>query len=355
MDEHHMFILGLADDMTGALEVAAKFSAVGIQSLVSAQPLADVSVPVIVYDTETRHLAPGAAAERVKHFIRESGCPSPQLIYKKTDSTLRGNITTELGALSELFPAWRIGYAPAYPALGRTVKHGVLYVDGIPVSETAFANDALNPVRVSSIAAVLGTPVAATIFDAEHDLHLGEAARAILADNAMRIAAGPAGLAEVLANQIEAPRSKPPCFPVIQSCLVLNGSLHERSTIQMRDAGDLDWRLLQTLQVPGSDPAGVASANGQYLVEHVAAHDPDCVFIMGGDTAFAAIAALGLPPLWPLRDVVPGIPVTRIRYADLQHVLPGRSRDLFLITKAGGFGEPDVIRRIYRELNPNAK
>jgi len=350
-----MFILGLADDMTGALEVAAKFSAAGIQSLVSAGPMADVNVAALIYDTETRHLAPGAAAERVKHFIRTSPCLCPHLIYKKTDSTLRGNISAELGALSELFPAWRIGFAPAYPALGRTVKHGVLYVDGVPVSETAFATDALNPVRVSSIAAVLETSVAATIFDAEHDLHLEEAARAILADDAMRIIAGPGGLAEVLANQIEVPRSTPPPLPVIQSCLVLNGSLHERSTMQMRDAGDLGWLLLQTSQAPGSDPASVATANGRYLVEQITTQDPDGVFVMGGDTAFAAIAALGLPPLWPLRDVVPGIPITRIRHADLHDVLPGRNRDLFLITKAGGYGEPDVIRRIHRELNPNAK
>jgi D-threonate/D-erythronate kinase len=350
-----MFILGLADDMTGALEVAAKFSAAGVVSLVSAQPGAETGVPVVVYDTETRHLGPADAAERVKHFIREARCPTPRLIYKKTDSTLRGNISAELGALSELFPTWRIGYAPAYPALGRTVKQGILYVDGVPVSETVFAEDGLNPVRVSSIAAVLETPVAATIFDAEHDLHLEEAASAILADDAMRIAAGPGGLAEILARQIEAPRSTPLRLPVVQSCLVLNGSRHERSTMQIRDAGDLSWQLLQTTQMPGSDPASVANANGRYLVEQIATHDPDGVFVMGGDTAFAVIAVLGHPPLWPLRDVVPGIPITRLKYADVQRSLPGRSRDLFLITKAGGFGELDVIRRIHRELNPNAK
>jgi D-threonate/D-erythronate kinase len=355
MNEPYMFILGLADDMTGALEVAAKFSAAGIESLVSAQPGAQAGAPVIVYDTETRHLGPADAAERVKHFIRESRCPTPRLIYKKTDSTLRGNISAELGALSELFPAWRIGYGPAYPALGRTVKQGILYVDGVPVSETTFAQDALNPVRVSSIAAVLETSATATIFDAEHDLHLEEAACAILADETMRIAAGPGGLAEALARQIEAPRTTPPHLPVVQSCLVLNGSLHERSTMQMREAVDLGWQLLQTSQDPSADPTAVANANGRYLIEQIATHDPDGAFVIGGDTAFAAIAALGMPPLWPLRDVVPGIPITRIRYADVQHTLPGRSRDLFLITKAGGFGKPDVIHSVHRELNPNAK
>ena len=69
--------------------------------------------------------------------MQDSGAWRPELIYKKTDSTLRGNIAAELRALADLFPTWRIGYAPAYPALGRTVKNGVLYVDDVPVSETA--------------------------------------------------------------------------------------------------------------------------------------------------------------------------------------------------------------------------
>jgi len=39
---------------------------------------------------------------------------------------------------SELYPDWRIGYAPAYPALGSTVKDGALYVDGVAVEHRAF-------------------------------------------------------------------------------------------------------------------------------------------------------------------------------------------------------------------------
>jgi uncharacterized protein YgbK (DUF1537 family) len=105
----------------------------------------------------------------------------------------------------------------------------------------------------------------------------------------------------------------------------------------------------------GSDPAVVATANSRFLMEQIAAGDPDGVFVIGGDTAFAVVAELGFPPLWPIREVVPGVPITCIKHADLQRALPRRRRDLFLITKAGGFGEPDVIRRVYYKLNHNAK
>src|SRR2546426_1181729 len=99
--------------MTGALEVGAKFSAAGLHTLVSAKPAESDSASVLVYDTETRHSSPQDAARQVKLFVQSSPA-RPRLIYKKTDSTLRGNISAELRALAELYPMWRIGYAPAY-------------------------------------------------------------------------------------------------------------------------------------------------------------------------------------------------------------------------------------------------
>src|SRR5215211_3294140 len=124
-----MCILALADDMTGALEVGAKFRGAGIPCVVSAKPIAVQSAPVVVFDTETRHCSPEFAAEEIRRFVLDSGVADPRLIYKKTDSTLRGNISAELRALADLFPEWLIGYAPAYPALGRTVRNGILHVD----------------------------------------------------------------------------------------------------------------------------------------------------------------------------------------------------------------------------------
>ena len=160
----NLTVLALADDMTGALEIGAKFSAAGTRTLVSAKPVEPGSTSVLVYDTETRHRSPQDAAREVRRFVLETGASPPRLIYKKTDSTLRGNISAELGALAEIYPAWRIGYAPAYPALGRTVKQGILMCTAWPSRITEFGRDALNPVCASSISAILGNDVACTDF-----------------------------------------------------------------------------------------------------------------------------------------------------------------------------------------------
>ena len=183
-----MCILALADDMTGALETGAKFRAAGIEAVVSAKPVATAGAQALVLDTETRHLNAAEARRVVREFVTRSGIDSPRLVYKKTDSTLRGNISAELESLAELYPDWRIGYAPAYPALGRTVKSGVLYVDGIPAAETEFASDALNPISTSSIPALLHPALPCLVFDGETETDLVAAARTILSDEHMRIA-----------------------------------------------------------------------------------------------------------------------------------------------------------------------
>src|ERR1041384_5159011 len=106
-----MSILALADDMTGALEIGAKFSAAGMPSSISARAGPVGEAPVVVFDTETRHNSAEVAYRTVRRFVLEAGLAHLPLVYKKTDSTLRGNISAELQALADLFPAWRIGYA----------------------------------------------------------------------------------------------------------------------------------------------------------------------------------------------------------------------------------------------------
>jgi D-threonate/D-erythronate kinase len=344
-------ILALADDMTGALEIGAKFSGAGIETIVSAIPVLAVTAPVVVLDTETRHVDAETARREIFRFVAAAGPFTPRLIFKKTDSTLRGNIGAELQALAELYPQWSIGYAPAYPAMGRTVRSGVLYVHGREVALTEFASDELNPIACSSIAALLDAQLPCRVFDGETDDHLAEAARAILSDDGMRIAAGPAGLAEMIASAVDLPRRGRAMQPRVRSCLVMNGSRHERSANQVRNATALGWRALSMVHEPGLNPLEIASAHARYLVEQTALDVPDAIVVIGGDTAFAVVRALQFPALEPIAEVVPGVPVTRIAAADLQNAIPGRGRDLILITKAGGFGEDDVLARVRSKLS----
>ena len=65
------------------------------------------------------------------------------LLFKKVDSTLRGNVAAELAAALRtrralISPPARVGivFAPAFPALGRTTVNGRQLVYGQPLRET---------------------------------------------------------------------------------------------------------------------------------------------------------------------------------------------------------------------------
>jgi D-threonate/D-erythronate kinase len=334
-----MEIIALADDLTGALEVGSKFAANGIGAHVG---IGRRPPALSVIDTETRHLSPGDAARTIRGLLRDSG--DVDLVYLKTDSTLRGNIGAELEALMRLYPDSPVIYAPAYPAMGRTVKSGYLRVHGVPVHETSFARDALNPIRTSFIPDVIPGGLAIRLFDGETEDDIAAAAREILGSSDCRIAAGPAALAEHLARQVDLPRGPITHLPAIRTCLVVNGSRHELSLRQIAQANARGfcadgWSIL-TPPAYSRDPAGFAKRTGLMVRDILEKMNLDAVVVFGGDTAFGVLDALGRPVLTSIGEVLPGVPISRID-----------GRGLHLITKAGGFGDEDVLFRLKKVLH----
>ncbi len=329
-------ILALADDTTGALEVGALFAAAGVPALVT---LACESRPAraLVVDTATRHLPGPDAKERIRRWP----CKAPR-IYKKTDSTLRGNIPEEFEALLEAYPGRPLVYAPAYPRMGRVVVDGRLYVDGRPLSETAFAEDPLNPSRESSIPALLAGRSAARVLLAKKARELsgllGKAAGAVIvcdgeteadleaAASAVagvpHIAAGPAGFAGYWIRRQDAPARVPARRPAgpPRRCVVVSGSLHPASRAQIERCPP-GWRAI------AAPEGGLERA--------------DALIVFGGDTARAVLEALGVRAVEPCGELLPGVPLSVIRRPE---------REILLVTKAGGFGGPDVLDEIRQRL-----
>src|SRR5262249_24573618 len=138
-----------------------------------------------------------------------------------------------------------------------------------PVHETAFGNDALNPVTDSDIVRVLRSQTAAPVTpvrlrdtaglapgviyvcDGESDFDVAEAARRIT--GSCRLAAGPAALAEAIARTSQLPRVVVSPLPRIASCLVINGSLHERSRAQVCEALRRGWPIAAPGAIPTSE------------------------------------------------------------------------------------------------------
>src|SRR5262249_47927963 len=138
-------------------------------------------------------------------------------------------------------------------------------------------------------------------------------------------------------------------WPLLRTCLVITGSRHEVSRRQIECAlatgaistdDDAPWRLFQWEIPAAADPLAVASETGRRVRDLLAARRYDGLLVFGGDTAFGILESLGAPPVRPLGEIRPGIPVS---------FMTGRSE--VLVTKAGGFGPPDLVARLGKDLN----
>jgi|GEM_PF-418972 uncharacterized protein YgbK (DUF1537 family) len=385
-------MLVLADDMTGALEAGAKLAGQGIRSLVAVDDgkltlglPPDISA--LVLDTETRHIASDEAERRVYELAKKAPLSGFSTIYKKVDSTLRGNIASELAGLLKACPGSGLLYSPAYPKMGRTVRQGVLYVDGQPVSATEFGFDALNPVTESSIPRLLAPRIplsivssneeqlqctsgeAVYVCDAESEEQVQRLARFFVQSSAFRLAAGPAAFLHYLAREIELPRCPPVPLPRIEKALIISSSRHKTSIDQIHYAEERgfpvmdvapalnprsgrDWWILRDNSQAAEALDKVANRLAGKAVSILNRIDLDALVVFGGDTAFAVLQALGKPVAHPIGEVLEGIAVSKVKIGMQQFSSDGRGfdRDLVLITKAGGFGPPNVLPAIRKIL-----
>ncbi len=320
-------VLVLADDLTGALEAGAGFAQNGLSTVVALQESENVSASVLVIDTQTRHISAEAAADRV---TRLTSLYPARLIYKKTDSTLRGNIRAELAALATQGP---VLYVPAYPKMGRTVVNGCLHVHGVPLHETEFAGDLLNPISESHIGRLLQHHANIAISEASTDAEISEVARQWIQRGG--IAAGPAALAHHAAELLRPPVSSIPTLPSIRHALVVAGSRHERSRQQMARAEPhlklAGWEAICSPEQPAGEPILFAEEFGQQIAERTRGGKFDALIVFGGDTARAILQALEITALTPVGEILPGVPVS---------LLPN---GMTLVTKAGGFGGEDLL------------
>ncbi len=142
---------------------------------------------------------------------------------------------------------------------------------------------------------------------------------------------------------------------MIGDCLVVNGSLHAASLGQVRHALESGWRsiepgachsgwaVLRNADCGGGRPAlEFAARIGEAVRDTLKRARLDALVVFGGDTAWGVLGALGFPALEPLGEALPGVPVSRFEID---------GRPLHLITKAGGFGRPDLLGDLRARLS----
>jgi len=123
----------IADDLTGANDTGVQFVKKGYNTMVS---IFDKSVlqstpedlDVFVIDTETRELESKTARKKLRSILEKININKKDIIYKKVDSTLRGNIGAELEEIMMILNRDICIFSPSYPSYQRITMGGYLLV-----------------------------------------------------------------------------------------------------------------------------------------------------------------------------------------------------------------------------------
>jgi uncharacterized protein YgbK (DUF1537 family) len=312
---------------------------------------------VAAVDSESRSLPVAEARERVRTVVRTTR--SAGVWFKKVDSTLRGAVADELDGLLEASGAPGAVLCPAFPAQGRTLVDRVLRVHGAPVRDTPLGHDPDFRLGRSDVVAALGAstrravdwcslealrrgrlrvaPRAIVVCDAETDVDLAAVVATAMALPAPPILVGAAGLAMALARHLNL-LGDVPRVPAGARWLVVAGSRHPATAAQVEALAPHGARILRSPHEPGSDRAAIAGDLARQARKVLESEPIDGVAVMGGDTAVALYRELDADRLELLGAPLPGLALGRIRW--------GNNRELTLLTKAGGFGPPDLFVRL---------
>jgi len=134
----------IADDLSGAADCGIACASHGLNTVVVLGDfVGQIDADVLSVDGNTRHLDPAKAALETARLVRRYIHNEKYLLFKKLDSTLRGNIAAELAASLEARRSLTPDsdhivavMAPAFPANGRTTSNGRQLVHGRPLEET---------------------------------------------------------------------------------------------------------------------------------------------------------------------------------------------------------------------------
>jgi uncharacterized protein YgbK (DUF1537 family) len=160
----------IADDLTGATDIANEFVRQGLRTVqvigVPTRPLA-LDVDAVVVALKSRSVEPDIAVRlslSAWQWLSEARCPRYYFKYCSTfDSTPRGNIGPVLEAIAEATNAPAVVACPAFPATGRTVYQGHLFVGDRLLNESGMEHHPLTPMTDSDLRRVLQAQVSGSV------------------------------------------------------------------------------------------------------------------------------------------------------------------------------------------------
>jgi uncharacterized protein YgbK (DUF1537 family) len=350
----------IADDLTGACDAAVHFAMRGRRTIVPIAPcagLADASV--IAMSTDSRDLEPAAARDAIS-AAASLPVGSPSILFKKIDSTLRGNAGVEIDAALAAFRRDAAVVCPAFPRMNRIVEAGYLRITAdagfVPIQVAAHlrAQGVEGCVRAEheAIPEAISSGARMVVLDAVCDDDLDRIAAVGLALDFRILWVGSAGLASALARTLPvASRSRPrlaPRGPVLfcigsdhRATLAQQMALVGRRQALLVHSGPTNGECMETALRSGQHvvlriPLGQVSA--ECLKGLVACARNHALVLSGGATASLVCRAAGVQRIDLFDEIIPGVPRGAIGGGELDGIT--------VVTKAGGFGRPDALIQV---------
>jgi D-threonate/D-erythronate kinase len=397
-------VLIMADDFTGALDTGVQFSNYGVNTVVTSDLEFEFGettdqIEVLVFNTETRYLNKSEAYEVIKKITLKAKEENIPYIFKKVDSALRGNVASELKALSDVFEDVIIPFIPAYPEQNRFSYEGILHIDSIPVNESVFGQDPYEPVTESHIPSLLFKEAdlktyvtkkyeippkeeRILLIESHSDEEMLSQGNELLMNDALKITVGCAGFAKALANIIYKKRDTTQNDMELP-LLIVSGSVNpvtkkqivfaemngfERISLRIEQLWDKQYWdtvkgqenihqylkiehpfMFETFGNVSTDQVNQLPDQGNelrfrigqslgYLVKYLMSNGiKRTILFTGGDTLYQSMRVLGITEIKPLKELFPGIVLGNIEFKDEKH---------YVITKSGGFGDEDLFIKL---------
>ncbi|MDD7928134.1 3-oxo-tetronate kinase [Microbacterium thalli] len=409
-----MDIGAVADDFTGATDLATTLRERGRRVVVVIEDrpvdpalLADADAVVVALKTRTAPVADAVAASlRAVDNLVAAGADRLYVKYCSTfDSTDEGNIGPVLDAVLARAEVDRTVVVPSFPANGRTVRDGLLYVGEDLLEDSSMRQHPLTPMTKSRVRDILAPQTRAAIteiplavvhegvaalrgaIDEAQPGYLvvdavteGDLAVIAAASSHLRVLSGGAALAA----GIDAPATAAAdaLAPVGPGRLVVCGSASRQTRAQLAHAAaagaamrriDLDravdhpqdeaaavaaWvRGLPTDAVPvvysvgeladvrvGSArvSAAVETVLASVVAQLVASEDVHRILVAGGETSGAVVQRLGISFLEIGPQLAPGVCWSNAETDD--------GRRVALALKSGNFGADDLFTTAWEVL-----
>jgi len=145
----------IADDFTGAAEISGICLRFGLNVELETEVIPKEDIDILVIASDSRASSLESAGNKIAGISRELLDAGAELIFKKTDSVLRGHIIHELEQQMKICNKSKSLLVPANPSLGRKIKNGIYTIDDIPLDQTGFADDPEFPLLSANVMNIL--------------------------------------------------------------------------------------------------------------------------------------------------------------------------------------------------------